>query len=61
MRGVKNFIDTCFSLDSEFCELLERLETDQEFSEQFHQDVEEIKQIRIPLEVEETEELFKGR
>ena len=45
-----SLVEGVIRLDSEFCELIERLETNQEFREQFHQDVEEIKQIWIPLE-----------
>lgn len=52
-------LDT-ISFDKAMHELEERLKMDQEFGEQFYKELEEIKQIQIPLEDMETEELYKG-
>ena len=41
--------------DKAMYELEERLKADKEFSETFHRELEEIKQIQIPLEDERTE------
>lgn len=55
-----SLMEEMIRLDSEFCELLERLETDKAFNKRFREELKEIKQIQIPLEDEETEGLSKG-
>lgn len=35
--------------DKEFCELVERLERDKELSDKFYGELEELKQIRLPV------------
>lgn len=48
------------NFDKAMYELEERLKTEQEFGEQFYKELEEIKQIQIPLENLETAGLCKG-